>query len=1025
MLSAVLLSLGLAFVCVVPTVKAAGTTEMANLVIFVKMEGAEGNVFDEVTNNTTYTTDNWKTIKSMYDGGTIPNVNNSFSNYISTVTCGKVAVKNIFPQVYTRADNSEGIHVLELSQSQYGTDDAMVAEVIQKMQTATSDNNPDFLYVADNLDLNRDGCIDNLTIIVQGDTINGEDHSFKTDYGGSDTINGLLVRCYNAMPSKMLFNGQMRLISHEFLHTLGLPDLYRESGDGDTPGAGPVGIWDVMAAASSLAPQYPLGYLRARQGWLEGSQVAEITGSGTYTLTAVSQPDNAGGTRLYTIKTPLAQAESEIICLEYRKATESINYEHFVDEGLVMYRVDNKVPNLTNFNGKNYIYVYRPGVSEANDCKVSTVGAALNPKNGETSYGSTDLSADFSKDTLYYSDGSNSGISISDVKLSADGESITFNIEFAEYTDDWQPLGGVAASDASMSGTSLYADPDGNLYLAYITASEVNTAPQVRVLRWNQADGSWQQLGNSFPAKAGYDTSLVSCNGKLYLAYCGSDSLPYYSVWDGSAWSTATQIDTYAYPLSLQLITENGEIYVAYERYTNSYSLIIQSLPDKKVVADKGPTGGFSNPTVIKQGNLFYVAYAVSPNGSKIDSYNISTGKWENIYDYGTYGSVNLIHSQGTKLYGFSGNSGIPGVSEGEAYLSVWDGSAWTKIAVPQMTTFYQVSLVTAGDTVYLAYLNSANNSAGLLRLTENGFVSCYDGLNGYAIDFQAAVIGDQVYVATTTGTSITVRCQKVETGPAVTPPSQTSLTLSLTPPDGYTNPDVYIDGVQYTAAKNGNTYTLQLPDKTGKTAVMYYYNENNIPMGMYVWKLSYQGDNCTATPLPGLKDLLSYHGFSIRVIGYSGLRFKSGIDTQTRAQLLGNGVDGYRLTEYGTLYITASNLQQYPFIKGGQKVNGGRAYWTENGKVNDRVFETVSGRYRFTSVLTKLPKKAYATEIAFRSYAILQSANGEQIIIYGPPVTRSIYTVATQVLNQFKQGSDNYNYVKSIVDYVENSMGE
>lgn len=247
-------------------------------------------------------------------------------------------------------------------------------------------------------------------------------------------------------------------------------------------------------------------------------------------------------------------------------------------------------------------------------------------------------------------------------------------------------------------------------------------------------------------------------------------------------------------------------------------------------------------------------------------------------------------------------------------------------------------------------------------------------------------------------------------------------LTISLTPPAGYDNADVYIDGIRYTATKSGDSYTLQLPDKTGKTAVMYYYNERNVPKGMYVWRLSYHGDTCTATPLPGLQDLLSYHGFSIRVQGYSGLRFKSGIDTGKRAQLLGEGINGYRLTEYGTLLITGSNMDRYPFIKDGEKVGGGRSYWTENGVVNDRIFETVEGRYRFASVVTKLPEKQYATELAFRSYAILQSDDGNQIIVYGPPVARSIYAVAKQVLaaGEFKQGSSGYNYVKSIVDIVE-----
>jgi hypothetical protein len=71
--------------------------------------------------------------------------------------------------------------------------------------------------------------------------------------------------------------------------------------------------------------------------------------------------------------------------------------------------------------------------------------------------------------------------------------------------------------------------------------------------------------------------------------------------------------------------------------------------------------------------------------------------------------------------------------------------------------------------------------------------------------------------------------------------------------------------------------------------------------------------------------------------------------------------------------------------------------------------------------VLTKLPESQYATEIAFRSYIILESDEGS-ITVYGPPVSRSIYAVAKQVLNkgEFPVGSSGYNYVKNIVDTVE-----
>ena len=240
---------------------------------------------------------------------------------------------------------------------------------------------------------------------------------------------------------------------------------------------------------------------------------------------------------------------------------------------------------------------------------------------------------------------------------------------------------------------------------------------------------------------------------------------------------------------------------------------------------------------------------------------------------------------------------------------------------------------------------------------------------------------------------------------------------LRLTPPDGYTDTKIYVDGVAYEAETGEGGLSARLPDTSGKLAVMYYYNEKGIPKGMYVWQLSYKGLVCTATPLPGLQDLFSYHGFSIRVQSPAGIRFKSGIDAALRTALTTTGVDGYRLTEYGTMSIAASNLEEYPFIKSSEKVRSGRSYWTENGTLNDRIIETVDGRYRFASVLTGVPDRQLGSKIAFRAYAILVNSAGEEVLVYGPPVARSIYEVAQQVAaaGEFKEGSSGFTYVQKL----------
>ena len=91
------------------------------------------------------------------------------------------------------------------------------------------------------------GFIDNLTIIVQGSPDDSNAiASHKAEYSGTETINGLRVSNYNIIPSSYVVTDDatmgarqaQSIIAHEFLHVLGLPDLYRKTDSGE-----PVGMW--------------------------------------------------------------------------------------------------------------------------------------------------------------------------------------------------------------------------------------------------------------------------------------------------------------------------------------------------------------------------------------------------------------------------------------------------------------------------------------------------------------------------------------------------------------------------------------------------------------------------------------------------------------------------------------------------------------------------------------------------------------------------------------------------------------
>lgn len=220
---------------------------------------------------------------------------------------------------------------------------------------------------------------------------------------------------------------------------------------------------------------------------------------------------------------------------------------------------------------------------------------------------------------------------------------------------------------------------------------------------------------------------------------------------------------------------------------------------------------------------------------------------------------------------------------------------------------------------------------------------------------------------------------------------------------------NIFITG----ATGSGKTY---MACAFGMEACKHYYTVR------YVRLLEYNGTYYTAQAVPELQDLFSYHGFSVRYTGNTGLRCSFGIDTTKKSQLISTGgMGGYRLTEMGTLIMNPDNRNNYPMVHGGDKVAGGRTFYIENGKTYNKVIRTVNGREQFANVLVGLPPSRYATNYVFRAYAVMEH-NGTQVVIYGSEMSRSMYTVCKQILDRgdFKQGSAGYAFLKNITDSVE-----
>ena len=139
--------------------------------------------------------------------------------------------------------------------------------------------------------------IDNFSIILKGGSDEVDSNttlvSHKSDYGENDKWSNKKLGTYNMLNTYSISNSKAGVIAHEFLHSLGYPDLYTSNG------TYPVYIWDIMGAVAQQM-SYPLAYLRMKfTNWLT---IDTITTSQTLTL---SSQDNANGNQAYILKSHL------------------------------------------------------------------------------------------------------------------------------------------------------------------------------------------------------------------------------------------------------------------------------------------------------------------------------------------------------------------------------------------------------------------------------------------------------------------------------------------------------------------------------------------------------------------------------------------------------------------------------------------------------------------------------------------------------------------------------------------------
>ena len=625
--------------------------KIANLIVFVDFQ-------DTVHKEQCYTGD--PQIQELFDGD--EKNPKSLKQYIRAISYGQMEVENVIPQ-YNREGNQVVPVKLSMSSGQYTDGVNGDASLIE----ALAQEWPEQLQLSEEqLDYDGDGVIDNLMLVLPDEPANSNTSGRMNTYQGSASIGGKQIGNYTVIPEYDAYKSSIKksgVIIHEFLHTLGCPDLYW---GGATGGEVPVGFWDMMATGDAGLP-YPLAYTRSHDLGL--FRIPEIRTSQTdYRIYAASAATSATKDQQAVILKTDRYAD-EFFVVEYRKP--GTDYDSYMQgSGLVIYRV--KEGRRGNMQGPPFgIYVFRQGDSmldghEKADYELLKSSSWFSQESGRTSFGNASAEAALSDNALTYSDGSNSGIVIKNIG-SAKGDTISFDIEFADTSDSvaWK-----AESDTLWSGLTDPAD----------------------------------MIGGGIP-------QIVESDGQRFSAYMDKSGYARVSQWNGNTWGNVfTSPEMLSSEVSL---VGSDNIYLTYAAETGCYAYEYQpSVQNGRPLGNQicGIEG--ANPSLACSGSKVYAAYRSvdGRNNIFVKSYDAQYDSWKALEDTKLQANSFVLKQYGGTLYLLKDGTTF---GKNGMYLYSLDptvDTAWKQVGEQEITgnPSSGMDLCFNGEKIYVTYYDSS-----------------------------------------------------------------------------------------------------------------------------------------------------------------------------------------------------------------------------------------------------------------------------------------------------------------------------
>lgn len=436
------------------------TKYLKNIAVFIRFSDSDTNVVHHLDDNESisnatklFNSDTLIEMDSVNGKINVP----SFKTYYERESYGSLSITTeIFPKenghVVSYTDSHPiGYYLKYTDTNPIGYKDKTESlkretELVNNAVSAISSMVASFGITADELDTDKDGKCDAISFIVEGQPnlpsaieFNDLLWSHKLDNTGvTNKILGKNVTSYILLyasdytASAGLFSlnrGTYGTIIHEFGHTLGFMDLYRFS-DGTSK---PVGFYDIMGNTIGSNPQSFLAYYMSefRPSTNFHNPLPVITKT-TKDIT-LYKPKFIDKNEKRAIKIEVGGNKEEFFIVEYHEKMNTYASYSADRSGIIIYRVNEKNKYLGNGTSENqgekdHVYIFRPNETSLGAGKGDLSLATLNSK--RPTFGTElDLgNKEFDNQSIFFSDGTNSGLVIEVTKETAD--SITFNVTY-------------------------------------------------------------------------------------------------------------------------------------------------------------------------------------------------------------------------------------------------------------------------------------------------------------------------------------------------------------------------------------------------------------------------------------------------------------------------------------------------------------------------------------------------------------------------------------------------------------------